>query len=522
MTDLDPRPEEENKAAPQSAQSAQSQPEPQPVPQPVQQTQPVPPAQPQYTPPQYAQSAPPVGAPGAYPAAGPAQPPYPGAYPPVPPYSYPYQNPYPPRPRQKMGAGLKALIIALSVLFGATVLGFGAYGAFHAIRGVLSQVPADSSGAGDSAEEPPESFYDLPINPFGGGDGSFGAPYDRDDFFPMPETGEEYVAPDIDVTPNEGGLTLHPVPSGQELSIPDVYDKVIPSTVLVLVEGQDTGTGIIATADGYIITNSHVVSDTRAIEVQVKTNDGLLHDAVVVGCDRATDLAVLKIDGEGYTPAEFGDSSQLRMGQWVVAIGNPGGERFSGSVTRGIISGLDRAVGSYSESGMTYIQTDAAINPGNSGGPLVNLYGQVVGINSAKIVSSKYEGMGFAIPITGAKAILDDLLSGGYVKGRARFGIQGYAVTEYQAAMADVPQGFLITRVDEDGCFAGTDVRVYDIITAVGDRETPSLEALTNALLLYSPGDEVTVTLFRPNENATGGSSFTVTVTLLEDLGETQ
>ena len=145
-----------------------------------------------------------------------------------------------------------------------------------------------------------------------------------------------------------------------------------------------------------------------------------------------------------------------------------------------------------------------------------------MGINSAKIVSSKYEGMGFAIPITGAKSILDDLLSGGYVKGRVRFGIQGYAVTEYQSVMADVPMGFLITHIDEDGCFVGTDVREYDIITAIGDRETPSMEALTNALLLYSPGDEAEITLFRPNENSSGGRSFKVTVTLLEDLGETQ
>lgn len=111
-------------------------------------------------------------------------------------------------------------------------------------------------------------------------------------------------------------------------------------------------------------------------------------------------------------------------------IGNPGGEQFSGSITRGVISGLNRSVGSYSSNGMTYIQTDAAINPGNSGGPLVNLHGQVIGISSAKIVSEQYEGMGFAIPITGAKSIIDDLLAGGYVQGRVRFGIKGTAITQ--------------------------------------------------------------------------------------------
>ena len=163
-----------------------------------------------------------------------------------------------------------------------------------------------------------------------------------------------------------------------------------------------TGTGIIATEDGYIITNSHVILDSKSVPVQVKTNDGTFHDAVVVGYDKTTDLAVLKIDGTGYTPAEFGNSDELVMGQAVLAIGNPGGEQFSGSLTSGIISGLDRSVDEYSSNGMTYIQTDAAINPGNSGGPLVNMYGQVIGINSAKIVSEQYEGMGFAIPTSGA------------------------------------------------------------------------------------------------------------------------
>ena len=176
---------------------------------------------------------------------------------------------------------------------------------------------------------------------------------------------------------------------------------------------------------------------------------------------------------------------------------------------------------------MTLIQTDASINNGNSGGALINEYGQVVGITSAKLSGNAFgsatvEGMGFAIPITGAKSIIDDLLAGGYVQGRVRFGIKGTAITQMQAAMYDVPQGFMISEIDEDSCFNGTDVQAYDIITAIDDTETKSLEELANALLNYKPGDTAEIHLFRPNESGVGGEEFTVTVTLLEDKGETQ
>lgn len=456
--------------------------------------------------------------PEAAPAAEPAQPepaenaPQPAPTSPQPPYGYPPQPPYPyytyPQPapqKSKMPLGLKILIIVMSVLFAGSVIGFAVYGAYTAVTNYST--PSQKPGI--------PNFLD-PEFPYGGEED------EEEDFVPEDDLPE---LPDIEIIPNTEGIVLHSVPGGEELEISAVYNKVIPSTVLVITEtdtASGTGTGIIATQDGYIITNSHVVLNSRSVSVQVKTNDGTLHDAVVVGCDKTTDLAVLKIEGTGYTPAEFGDSNDLYMGQWVLAIGNPGGEQFSGSLTRGIISGLNRSVGSYSANGMTYIQTDAAINPGNSGGPLVNLYGQVVGISSAKIVSEQYEGMGFAIPITGAQHIINDLLSGGYVQGRVRFGIKGTAVTEMQSAMYDVPQGFLISEIDEVSSFTDTDVQEYDIITAIDDVETPTLDALSNALLSYSPGDSVRVSLFRPNENGKGGEAFEVTVTLLEDKGETQ
>ncbi|MGN0478873.1 MAG: S1C family serine protease [Hominenteromicrobium sp.] len=448
------------------------------------------------------QAAPPAGAP--QPPYGYPQPPYPNYYPYPPVMQNPYPQPAP--PRRGMPTGLKVLLIVMSVLFAGSVVGFAVYGVYAAVTNYTTESHAGMP------------FYD-PEFPRGDGEEADG----DDEEAELPEESTR-PAPDIEITPNTEGITLHSTPDGGELDVSAVYDKVIPSTVLVITEGESggTGTGIIATEDGYIITNSHVVLNSRSVSVQVKTNDGVMHDAVVVGCDKTTDLAVLKIDGNGYTPAEFGDSDDLKMGQWVVAIGNPGGEQFSGSLTRGVISGLNRSVGSYSDNGMTYIQTDAAINPGNSGGPLVNLYGQVVGINSSKIVSEQYEGMGFAIPITGAQHIINDLLSGGYVQGRVRFGIKGTAISELQAAMYDVPQGFMISEIDEDSSFIDTEVQEYDIITAIDDAETPTLDALSNALLSYSPGDSVRVTLFRPNETGKGGEEFEVTVILLEDKGETQ
>ena len=338
----------------------------------------------------------------------------------------------------------------------------------------------------------------------------------------------EIELPDVDVTPNEEGITIHEKPEGEALDAQEVYNQVVKSTVAITVSrtGETTdssGTGIIATSDGYIITNAHVVLNTKSVLVTVTTYDGQQYDAVVVGMDRTTDLAIIKTNDYGFTPAQFGDSDQLSIGEWVVAIGNPGGERFASSLTRGISSGLDRAGERYSEDGMTFIPTDAAINPGNSGGPLVNMYGQVVGINSSKIITDGYEGMGFAIPVSKAKDIIDQLLSGGYVEGRVRLGITGSDISATQAAFYGVPRGFMIVSIDEDSAFAGTEAQPEDIITAIDGETVEELQDISTLLLRYSPGDQVTVTLYRPPVNGMGeGEELEVTITLLEDKGETQ
>ena len=431
--------------------------------------------------------------------------PYYGGQPGYAPYGAP---PVPPQPKKKLPLGLKVFLWVASILAAGAVLGFAIYlgysastgtGAFQApYEDYLPELPYEDEEPGESQAQE-ETEEELP---------------------PLPE---------VDVTPNDQGIQIEEKPEGEAMDAQAVYDKVAPSTVTVTVrrdpdseKPDSTGTGIIATADGYIITNAHVVLHSKSVYVKVTTYDGQEYDAVVVGSDRTTDLAVIKTNDYGFTPAQFGDADELSIGEWVLAIGNPGGERFSSSLTRGIISGLDREVGEYSENGMTYIQTDAAINPGNSGGPLVNMYGQVVGINSSKIMTEGYEGMGFAIPVSTAKDIIDQLLAGGYVEGRVRLGIMGREIDGTMAMIYGLPQGFMISELPEDSAFAGTGAQVGDVITAIDGNEVTSLSEISNLLLRYSPGDQVTVTLFRQNDSGVGGEEIDVTITLLEDRGETQ
>lgn len=414
--------------------------------------------------------------------------------------------------KKKMSRGLKVFLWILSVLSVGTIAGFSVFLVYEGMNAPSSSQNLYENLPGkDYGEDPFSSVPDEGQQP----------PEVDDDVIPEPDV----TQPDVSVEPNHEGISITEKPTTAELSAEAVYNKVAASTVTVgatLVttegEGTSTGTGIIATADGYIITNSHVVLDSKNTTVKVTTFDEKEYDAVVVGVDRTTDLAILKMNDHNFTPAEFGDADELGIGEWVLAIGNPGGARFSSSLTRGIISGLNRTVGSYSENGMTYIQTDAAINPGNSGGPLVNMHGQVVGINSSKIITTGYEGMGFAIPVSKAQEIINELLSGGYVKGRTRLGIRGTDVQEMDIVMYSLPQGFKIASVDEESAFSGTGVEMNDIITAIEGEPVTGITDISNYLLRFEPGDQVAVTIYRMSSDET----FDVTITLLEDKGETQ
>lgn len=432
---------------------------------------------------------------------------------------YPYGPNYRPAPwgapypqKRKLSLGLKVFLWIASVVAAGAILGFAAFLVYSSVTNSYGSpytlpVPEEGMPPKDEEENPD---YDDNVIP----------PEDEED---------DSNRPQVDITPNHQGITILQRPKGEELDAQEVYERVAKSTVTVAAtlkkngqESHSTGTGIIATSDGYIITNSHVVLNSKSSTVEVTTLDEQTYDAVVVGVDRTTDLAVIKTNDYDFAPAEFGDAEELAIGEWVIAIGNPGGARFSSSLTRGVISGLNRTVGKYSENGMTYIQTDAAINPGNSGGPLVNMHGQVVGINSSKIITDGYEGMGFAIPVSKAQAIINELLSGGYVKGRTRLGITASDITPLELYYG-MPNGLKIVGIDENSAFTGTEAQVGDIITAVNDEEITGLTDLANLLLKYAPGDQVTMTLYRmPGTNFVEGKEFQVTVVLLEDKGETQ
>ena len=210
------------------------------------------------------------------------------------------------------------------------------------------------------------------------------------------------------------------------------------------------------------------------------------------------------------------------LGDYVVAIGNPGGRQFAGSVTLGIVSGVDRIIDTddtESTSAMRYIQTDAAINPGNSGGALVNMYGQVIGINTSKISATGYEGMGFAIPSSTVKEIVSDLIQYGYVDGRVKLGI---TCTELSSAYESqgIPAGLQIYDVSSESDMNGKAQR-YDIITHCDGKRITALSQLQDILAEKKPGDTVTLTIYRPATTTSPSSKFDITVTLLKDTGAT-
>jgi serine protease Do len=272
--------------------------------------------------------------------------------------------------------------------------------------------------------------------------------------------------------------------------------------------GQSTveGSGIIISSDGYVMTNYHVVqyADPKSAYSQNTTLEVFLSDkrqvkAKFIGGDESNDLAVIKVGLTGLPAAELGDSSALEVGEQAVAIGNPLGMEFQGSVTVGVISALNRVV-NVEDKTLNLIQTDAAINPGNSGGALVNSRGQVIGINTVKISVTGVEGLGFAIPINDAKPIVDQLILFGYVKGRPFIGISGLEITEVMARQYDLTVGIYIQQVTSGSGADKAGIKKGDILVSLADKDVRTMKDIDTIKKNYKAGDTVNAVVVRNGE----------------------
>lgn len=296
-----------------------------------------------------------------------------------------------------------------------------------------------------------------------------------------------------------------------------IVEKVKPSVVGILTETKtsgnnflnpfgkgfgssnvstSTGTGIIYSEDGYIITNAHVVSGATSIKVYLY--DDTEYTATLCGLDETEDLAVLKINATGLTPAELGDSDALQEGETVYAMGNPMGLEYSGSITMGLVSSIDREV-TVENSTMTLIQHSASISPGNSGGPLINCYGQVVGINSVKIVSTGAEGIGFAIPIKSSLETIENLKQGivSDSSGEPLIGITGMEITESMSRQYNVPRGVYVSAVDSSKGAYSAGVESGDIIVGINGTAIETMNELNEVKNQFKAGETVTLTIYR-------------------------
>ena len=314
--------------------------------------------------------------------------------------------------------------------------------------------------------------------------------------------------------------------SGSSLTTEQVADLVSPSVVVITTEqvvysqwswyGQNqvesgAGSGVIISSDGYILTCAHVVDGASNITVTIGDKD---YTATLVGEDTTSDIAVIKIDANGLTPATVGDSDSLKVGQNVMAVGNPLGE-LGGTVTGGMISALNRSVtiqGSSSVNTMSLIQMDASVSPGNSGGGLFNMNGELVGIVNAKSSSSDAEGLGFAIPINDAIKVAQELLENGYVTGRPYLGITYLAVTDAQTAsqLGVNAYGVYVVEVVKGGPAEKAGLQAGDRIVSVDGTEIASKDDLGTLMQKHAAGDTLSITIARD------GQMQTVNVTLGE------
>ena len=428
-------------------------------------------------------------------------------------------------PNVQKKSSKKGVTILITVIVTVLIMtgGFFAYSVLTGSKGLSVKVEGNTSG---------NMYEQQATNPAGG---DYTSDYTFDQYYndlvknAVNSTTTTNNAAKNYTDKNFDGSIIDTKSSGEK-SAQSAYEKVSDSTVAILTfedkisseenaEGQ--GTGIIVSNDGYIVTNSHVIGDSKtAYKYQIINNDGKKYTANVVGYDTRTDLAVLKIKGKDLKPVHFVKKSHLQVGEDIIAVGNPGGLDFQNSLTKGIVSAKDRTL---DDSTVSYIQTDAAVNPGNSGGPLCNLYGEVIGITTAKINSATYEGMGFAIPTDTVETVVNNIIKYGYVENRVRLGIVGVAVDETASTALGIPQGILITEIADDGSFANSSAKPKNIITKVDGTRVKTFNQVYSVLAKHKVGDKINVEICKvDSSNPSNSKTATINVTLVADKGETQ
>lgn len=327
---------------------------------------------------------------------------------------------------------------------------------------------------------------------------------------------------------SSSGAAITNSSSGDAPSSADIIDKVGPAVVGIVCdfESQDwfwgsqtqqgSGSGVIINEDGYIVTNNHVIENATKITVNLISGES--YEGKLIGTDSRTDLAVIKIEPKTeLSYATFGDSSTLRVGDSVIAIGNPLGEEFAGSASKGIISATNRTL-TISDKTLTVLQTDAAINPGNSGGALVNDRGEVIGINTAKISDSSVEGLGFSIPSNEFMPVIKDLMENGHVTGRPLIGISGREITEQISKTYAYPVGVYVVEVSPFSGAEDAGIKNKDVILEVNGKEVKTVQEINDIRDKFKAGDKIKMKVYRKSTDKT----FEVEVTLGEDNGSSQ
>ena len=319
---------------------------------------------------------------------------------------------------------------------------------------------------------------------------------------------------DVVIETEKTPLSQENVPQQGGLSLQAIYEKTIDSVVSITCSvngGVTTGTGVILDKSGYIVTNCHVVQNAKTI--QVLLTDGRTLPASQIGVDAISDLAVLHITAEKLTAASLGDSSVLRVGDSVVAIGDPLGQELRGTMTDGIVSAINRDI-SMDGRTMSLIQTNAALNSGNSGGPLLNCYGQVIGINTMKMgdsmSSAGVEGLGFAIPSTTVRDVVNQLIRQGFVSGRPSIGIDGESVSAFYQFYYHLPEGLYITEVTQGSSAAKAGIQTGDILMSLDGVRITDSDSLKTQVNTYTPGESVKTVIYR------NGRQYTVNLTIDE------